>query len=140
MDKNVIMKIRGEQTENGHTNRLELITEGRFYKRDGVQYLEYQESALSGMEGVTTTIEVQGKMVSLIRRGQANSHMIFEPGKKCIHQYETPMGAMEMGIYPIKVDVDLGEEEGRVGLSYQLDIDGRYTSSNSISVTYRIVH
>ena len=92
------------------------------------------------MEGVTTTISVQGKMVSLIRRGQANSHMVFESGKKCIHQYDTPMGTMEMGIYPLKVDVDLGEDEGSVGLSYQLDIDGCFTSSNSISVTYRIVH
>jgi uncharacterized beta-barrel protein YwiB (DUF1934 family) len=140
MNKNVIMKILGEQTENGKTNRLELITEGRYYDRDGALCLEYQESEISGMEGVTTTISVQGKMVSLIRRGQANSHMVFEPGKKCIHQYDTPMGTMEMGIYPLRVDVDLGEEEGRVGLSYQLDIDGRFTSSNSISVTYRTVH
>ena len=44
------------------------------------------------------------------------------------------------GHLPAQGGHELGEEEGRVGLSYQLDIDGRFTSSNNISVTYRTVH
>ena len=34
---------------------IELITEGKFYKKSDAYYLVYDESEISGMQGTTTT-------------------------------------------------------------------------------------
>ena len=37
---------------------MELVSEGKFYVKDGTQYIVYEESELTEMKGVTTVIKV----------------------------------------------------------------------------------
>lgn len=137
-DKNVILSIVAEQTiPNGDTNRMEMMTEGRFYRKDGVCCLEYEESESAGMAGSTTLMMVSGRMVSLIRQGTATTHMVFTEGKKSYNIYSTPIGSMEMGIWPTSMQLDVAGDTGEVTLEYELEIGGQFTGSNMISISYR---
>lgn len=137
-DKNVILSIIAEQTvPGGDTNRMEMMTEGRFYSKDGASCIEYEENEAGGMGGATTLMMVSGRMVSLIRQGASTTHMVFSEGKKSYNVYKTPIGAMEMGIWPTSMVLDMGENSGEVTLEYELDIGGQFTGSNMISISYR---
>lgn len=138
-DNNAILSIVAEQSvPGGDTNRMEMMTEGRFYKKDGVSCLEYEESDPLGIGGSTTLMMVAGRLVSLIRQGRTMTHMVFSEGKKSYNVCKTPAGSMEMGIWPTGMNVDIGEENGEITLQYELDIGGQFTGSNMISVSYRL--
>jgi uncharacterized beta-barrel protein YwiB (DUF1934 family) len=136
---NAIFSIVAEQTiPNGETNRMEMTTEGRFYKRDGFSCLEYEENEISEYNGFVTLMMIAGRMVSLIRRGHTTTHMVFSEGRKSYNICDTPAGSMEMGIWPTGMQLDIGDKNGEITLEYELDIAGRFTGSNMISLSYRL--
>lgn len=138
-ENNAILSIVAEQSvPDGDTNRLEMMTEGRFYRKDGVSCLEYEESDSAGPGRSTTLMMVMGRMVSLIRRGHTTAHMVFSEGRKSYNVCQTPAGSMEMGIWPTGMMLDIGEKNGEITLQYELDIGGQFTGSNMISVSYRL--
>lgn len=136
-EKQIILNIVGEQvTPDGDTNRMEMITEGRFFERDGMKTFEYEENEQNGMGGTTTTLCIGNDIVSLMRSGRNTTHMVFKQGRKSYNIYSTPMGSMEMGIWPTSMHLHLGEDNGDIALEYELDIGGQYAGANSISFVY----
>ena len=99
MEKEVIISIRGMQKYEGALpDVIELVTEGRL-ARDGESYtLSYQESELTGLEGTLTTIQVDGEQVTLMRVGEFNSQLVFQEGRRHLSMYNTPYGAMTIGV------------------------------------------
>lgn len=138
-DNNAILSIVAEQTiPNGDTNRMEMMTEGRFYRKDGLSCLEYEESESGGLGGSTTMMLVSTGLVSLIRKGAATTHMVFSQGQKSFNIYKTPAGSMEMGILPTNMKMEIGDKSGEVTLEYELELGGQFTGSNMISISYRL--
>ncbi|HZJ58361.1 MAG TPA: DUF1934 domain-containing protein [Clostridia bacterium] len=136
--KKVILSIRGNQVNpDGEDNRIELITEGRLYKKGDAYYIEYEESAISGLEGTKTLIMVEDRRISLERTGAHESRFVFEKGRKYINYYETPFGNLEMGIFPTRIDSNMDENQGKLDVKYELDISGKYAGSNELMVSYQ---
>ena len=77
MEKEVVISIKGMQNfEGALPDVIELVTEGRLV-RDGESYtLSYQESELTGLEGTTTRVHIDGGRVTLLREGNTNSPII----------------------------------------------------------------
>ena len=79
----VLLFIRGEQYfDDVDPDATELTTEGTLELTEEGLLLTYQETALTGMEGTTTTFEVSGPQVILRRVGSVNSQMVFEEGRQ----------------------------------------------------------
>jgi uncharacterized beta-barrel protein YwiB (DUF1934 family) len=139
METNIFLDIFGKQTTQDESGNMEFHTQGRRYDEGEARCIAYEESALSGMEGATTTVKVENDIVSLIRSGSVQSNMVFARGQRCVHQYATPEGMLELGVFPLRMDVDLGDRQGHLKMEYQLDINGCFTSTNSLEITYRAV-
>jgi uncharacterized beta-barrel protein YwiB (DUF1934 family) len=138
MDKKILLTIKGShRSVDGENKTVELITEGRLYEKDGAYHIEYEESEISGKEGTRTLFSVQDDAVFMERSGTVSSQIMFERGKKYVNSFMTPFGAIQMEIYPTKVKHELKEEEGRLNLKYQLDIDGVSTGTNELTLYYR---
>lgn len=136
--KKVILSIKGTQVNPmGEDNKIELITEGRLYKKDDVYYIEYEESTVSGLEGTKTLLVIGDNRVFLERTGAHESRFVFEKGRKYVSYYETPFGSLEMGVFPTRIDYDVDETKGKVDLKYQLDISGKYAGLNELMVCYQ---
>ena len=105
MEKDVIISIKGmQQFDEEDPNSVELITSGRLSRGEAGEYtLRYEESELTGLDGTSTSFHIQPKRVTLTREGQVNSQMIFEVGRKHLSLYDTPYGAMEIGVSAKKV-------------------------------------
>ena len=116
MDKSVIISIRGVQTLNDDPPEvIELVTEGRLMDCGDAGYtLSYQESEITGLEGTLTTFQVEPDCITLMRRGEFNSQMVFQPGRRHFSMYETPYGALSVGISTKKMHANLNERGGEI--------------------------
>lgn len=139
MNKNVIISVKGTQTSEQDTNNLELVTEGRYYKKGNTYFITYKESQVTGMEGTTTTLKVADGVVTLMRFGSVNSQMIFEKGQKHMSYYDTTYGAFMIGVYASNVDVRVNDSGGEIKVDYELEIDNNKTGDNDFHMEIREV-
>ena len=120
----VILSIQGRQTYEGQEPELiELVTEGTLEYRDGAWEIIYEESALTGLEGVTTTFRVEPEKVSLDRFGQLSSHMVFQLGVSHESLYQVPFGALLVTVQATRVVFDLVPDGGFLDLVYNIAIE-----------------
>ena len=122
--KKVILSIRGQQKyQDQDPDIIELVTEGTMDFRDGGWDISYQESDLTGMEGVTTTFRVEPGKVTLIRSGRLKSTMIFEQGVAYDTLYQMEFGALMMRIKASQVLFDIVEDGGFIDIVYDIEIE-----------------
>lgn len=134
--REVLLKIKGKQVNSeGEENTIELITEGKFYEKNGIYYLIYNESEISGMEGSTTTLKVEKNKVSMKRFGNGTSRLIFERGKRHKTEYQTLYGEMDIEVLTDKLDINISEiGKGSINLSYNLNISDSVQSKNQLTI------
>ena len=141
MEKDVVISIKGMQRyENGESDSIELVTEGRLAREGNSYTLSYQESELTGLEGTTTTFEVRGPQVILSRTGGVNSQMVFEEGKQHTSLYETPFGELAIDIQTSRLRHSLTERGGLMDLRYSISVDHSVTGRNSFKIRVRRKH
>ena len=124
MKKAVTLSVRGQQTYAGQDpDVIELVTEGTLEALVDGWKLTYEESELTGLEGVSTTFQIQDKIVTLIRSGKLNSQMVFEEGKPHDSLYQMEFGALMLTVCATKVDTNLTELGGTIDLKYSIQVE-----------------
>ena len=125
MENNVIISIQGRQSfEDTEDETIELVTEGRLMDCGDEGYtFSYQESELTGLEGTLTTFQVEPERITLMRMGLVNSQMVFQPGKRHFSMYDTPYGALSIGINTRKMRSSLNQDGGEIEIDYAIEID-----------------
>ncbi len=124
MKQTVVLFIQGRQRyENQEPEVIELTTEGTMEFHGGGWDISYQESALTGLEGVTTTFRVEPGKVILTREGALNSQMVFQEGVDHDSLYQTPFGALLLTVRATSVFFDIVPDGGTIDLSYNINIE-----------------
>jgi len=140
MSKNVIINVKGIQTDNDNdSNTLELITEGKYYQKGSNYFITYKESEVTGMAGTTTTLKVGDGVVTLMRFGKVNSQFVFQKGQKHISSYETEYGNFTIGVFANNVDINISDTGGEIRVGYQVEIDSQSTGRNDFYMLVREV-
>ncbi len=139
MDKTVIISIKGKQSfEDVDDDTIELVTEGLLAKEGEGEYtLSYQESELTGLEGTLTTFQIEAGRITLMRMGEVNSQMVFEEGRRHLSMYETPYGALSIGVNTRKMHSSLGDCGGDITIDYALEIDHSVAGLNFFQINVR---
>lgn len=139
MENNVIISIKGIQSlANLEGESVELVTEGRLDSDGDSGYtLSYQESELTGLDGTLTTIQVEKRRVTLMRMGEYNSQMVFEEGRRHLSMYNTPYGALSIGIDTKKMNSALNAAGGRIEICYAIEIDHAVAGENMFRIDVR---
>ena len=124
MKQDVVLAIRGRQSyEDQEPDVIELTTDGTMEFRDGGWDISYEETALTGMEGVTTVFRVEPDKVILTRTGKLRSQMIFQKG--VIHEslYQMDFGTLMIAVCAQFLYFDITPEGGMIDLVYNIDIE-----------------
>ena len=139
MEKPVIISIKGLQSyEDAEKEPIELVTEGRLAKEgEGNYTLTYQESQLTGLEGTLTTFQIEQGRITLMRMGEVNSQMVFEEGRKHLSLYETPYGALTVGVSTRKARACMGENGGEIEIDYAIEIEHAVAGENFFQINVR---
>ena len=124
MKQTVVLSIQGrQQYPEQEPEVIELVTEGTMEFRSGGWDISYVESALTGLEGVTTTFRVEPGKVILTRTGALKSQMIFEQGVPHDSLYQMPFGALMLTVKATSVFYDIVPDGGVIDISYLINIE-----------------
>ena len=124
MKRPVVLTVRGRQSYAGQEPEIiELVTEGSMELCQDGWEISYEESELTGLEGVTTTFRVEPDKVILTRSGQLNSQMVFQEGTSHDSLYQMPFGTLMLTVKATRVFYDLVPDGGSIDLVYHITIE-----------------
>lgn len=136
--RNVVVTVVGSQRDAyGEENRIELVTAGQHFVKNGVDYIKYNETEISGLEGTSTVLKLYPEHVSLIRMGQVELKQEFRAGTRSCSTYVTPYGSLKMSVFTKDLEIKFNAPSGAINISYELEIDGQWQSANTLSITIR---
>jgi len=135
MKKDVIISIRSCPQYEGDQDpeTIELITDGKFYRKNGIYYIVYKESALTGLNGLTTTLKVEKDRVVLLRTGETSSQMQFECGEKHVGLYHTDVGVLTVAVNASSIKNTLTDSGGELIVEYTIEINNTLAGENVFS-------
>ena len=135
----VLLTIRSEQHfEDMEPDSIELMTEGTLTATgEGGLLLSYQESELTGLEGTLTTIQVDGGQVTLMRVGEFNSQLVFQEGRRHLSMYNTPYGAMAIGVNTRHLLASLNDQGGDIEVDYTIEVDHALAGRNIFRISVK---
>lgn len=135
--KKVMISIISKQIMDDDENAMELISEGEYEYSPEESRLSYLESSITGMEGTKTTFNISPVSVTLKREGTVTSDMLFEEGKRHISLYGTPYGVTTMQIFTRFLNMDIGENGGKMRIGYELSVENMKISDNEFIIEFR---
>ena len=124
MKRNAVLSIRGKQSyEEQEPEVIELVTEGTMEFTNGGWDISYEESALTGLEGVTTTFRVEPGKIILTRTGRLNSQMVFQQGTVHDSLYQMEFGTLMLSVEAKFMYFDIVPDGGSIDLVYSISIE-----------------
>lgn len=136
--KDVLINIDSTHAyTQGDDDSLEFTTDGYYFFEDDVACLSYMESEVTGLEGTRTSMMAYPDRVVLDRDGVVTSRMIFRQGEKSSFMYNTPYGAMAMGISTGSIRREMGENGGSLYIDYAVDVENSVIARNSFHITVK---
>jgi len=129
--RKVMISIKGFPTiTHNDEDTFELMTDGVYLCKDGVSTFSYQESVLTGLDGLLTTFNVEPDRVVMRRGGGISGDMIFSERQKHNFLYETPFGSIMMGIDTHSIKKNMRDDGGSLEIRYDIEVDNISVSQN----------
>ncbi|WP_395754244.1 DUF1934 domain-containing protein [uncultured Megasphaera sp.] len=140
--KPVVVSVTSiQRNEQGQELKMELVSEGKYYRKRDTQYIMYAESEITGLEGVTTIIKVldNGNVV-LVRTGKMQQRQEYWPGRETHSWYDTPLGRLPVTLKTYVCRSTLFDGTGHIELGYDVTIDGFASNYNQLSIDVQEDH
>ena len=138
-EKNVILSVVGKTTAapGEEEDVVRLVTTGTLREEeDGSFTLSYEETEPDSQTGQQIKLSLRPGRVAMERAGAYAASMVFEKDKRFEGRYETPFGALDMGVFATRVSFTQEDGQGEVHLQYQLDLQGRYAAMHEMTVRF----
>ncbi len=137
MKQDVLITLRGTQAYvQQEPETIELMTRGIMTGRNGKFAISYEETELTGTQGVTSTFLVfNPHRIVLTREGAIRSRMVFEENARNEALYDLGFGSLLVAITAKEVSVDLTENGGRLFIDYTVEVEQALTSRNTYELT-----
>ncbi len=124
MKKQVALTILSTQhySEQG-PDTIELVTDGTLEYCDGAWEICYEETDLTGMDGVLTTFRLEPGQITLRRSGKLRSEMVFREGM--IHEslYQMELGVLMLTVCAKQIEAQVDENGGTVDMVYSVAVE-----------------
>lgn len=136
MDNNYMISVVGIQEVDGEKESVEVITEGDITFKNGHTYISYREYDSENPEKYShnlVKVEENGK-VTIIRKGEIESRLILEEGKRNQCYYRTIAGNLMIGIFTESISNNLYEKGGTLRMKYSVDFNNDFVSNNEIKL------
>ena len=137
MERNVFISIRGMhqlQDGDGREADVEMVSRGQYYKRNGKEYVSYEEQLDPEGDKTKAMVKVDGESVIVNHLGAFGAQMRFELGKRSMMIYQTPFGVMEMGVTTQNMELDLQDHNWKIRIGYTLDVDNHYSGEHEVHI------
>lgn len=133
MNENVLVSVSGIQLTIDGENPVEIISRGRYYKKNGKSYIKYKEIDEDNEE-TDCMIKLSDSRLEITKKGKAKSCMLFELNRNCMTPYETPFGTLMMGITTTDMVILEDDDAIVVKVRYMLDINYSFVSECTVDI------
>lgn len=133
MKRDVLVAVSGVQFSFDGENPVEVISKGRYYKRNGKIYVKYKETE-EGDVSSECMIKIEDDRVEIIKKGDINFCMVFEKDNNCLTTYETPFGVLMLGVTTSDLIILEDDDALVVKIRYMLDINYSFVSECSVDI------
>ena len=113
---------------------IEVVYLGRLEEREGKTLVFYEESVLTGMEGVFTELSINDDHLEIVRTGNIESKMVFKEHHKDVFVYKMNVGSMSMALETDQLSVGKEEDAIDIYIRYRLEIAGDPGDRNEMSI------
>ena len=140
MDNNYLISIVGTQEVDDERDTVEVMTQGDLITKNGTTYISYREYNNDDPNIYShNLIKIESdEKVTIIRKGETESRLILEKGKRHQCFYKTVAGSLLIGIFTDRVNIDLSEKGGSLALSYSIDFNSDHVSNNEFKITLKV--
>ena len=140
MDNNYLISIIGTQEVDGEKDTVEVMTNGDLVTKNGTTYISYREYSNDNPNIYShNLIKIESdEKVTIIRKGETESRLILEKGKRHQCFYKTVAGSLVIGIFTDEVNIDLSEKGGSLSLSYSIDFNSDLVSNNEFKISLKV--
>ncbi len=137
--KNIMLKITSGGLNPDMDERMEFITEGKFYSEEDSFRLEYDETEVMGYEGCVTNLYYENNAFTMKRvdkkSGNIASELKFETGKRFKGAYNTPFGTIRMEVLTKEITNNVSKDgKGELTVDYFLSMGDMNESSNKLNI------
>lgn len=139
MEQEVKLRISGMQIQGGGAeDKVEVVSVGKMYEEDGAVCVSYEEMLDENETGVVHVVKnllkVQDNQVEVIKRGSAESHMVFVPEQATYTYYSTPIGELEVSIFTKQIEHEQMTNGFRLMLQYDLEMNQMTISQCNVDI------
>ena len=134
MTKDVLVTISGMQNDIEDTP-IELVTVGTYYLKNGKHYVLFDEQVEDGDVVTKNTVKFHDGHFEIIKRGGANSFLVFENGKKTSSIYNTLVGPLQIDTLTSALNIEESEEKIQVYVKYSLNMNQAFISECEVYFT-----
>lgn len=110
--------------DDSQDDKIEFIADCGFYFKNDTYFIMYEEKKEMGMNDCSVTIKVKDDNVSIMRKGEFSSKMVYKNGDVSEVMYHTPYGEISMYITTKSVKNALSVMGGKMELLYDMEIEG----------------
>lgn len=137
--KDVIINIKGTQTDDKDSDVIEFTTLGKFGERDGKYMVVYEENQTLEGALVKTTLKTENNRIVMNRSGAIDSKLVIEKGRRNRCFYSIPQGELVLGIFGESIVNNLNKNGGDLSMCYTIDIDNGLISRNTVEISIKEV-
>ncbi len=137
MKKNVKVSISGIQN-NDNEETVEVVSVGEMMQRDDHICVSYEEAAdnAAGVDCqlVKSMLKVKPDQIEIIKKGAAQTHMVFVEDRDTISYYSTPFGELEVAIHTDRLERKERDDGFQILLEYALEINASHMSNCNVDI------
>lgn len=128
--------VKGIQKDpSGEVDNIEIKTKAKYYIKKNAEYLVYDESEVTGMEGSRTRLKINSDSVIMTRVGEVETKMEFYEGKSSSMKYVCPHGVFNMDIVTKSLKVEYDEAKlSKIDINYNMDFQNDFVTEHSLSI------
>ena len=137
MEKSAIISVRSFSDLN-KDEVIEVVTPGKFHLGESEFKAVYEESEISGMDGTTTTLNIQDNIMILERVGSTTTNMEFKEGAMAVSLYNTPYGVLNLNVDTEKLNININENGGEIYSKYILGLEGQEGIVTELNIKIKV--
>ena len=135
MTEEVLISVKGLHTmEDTQKDEVEVISAGKYYKRNGKHYVLFEETVEGSGESINSRIKLAGERTEGCQKGAVNSQLVFERNRKNESWYGTPYGNMLAGIRVKDMKMEESEDIIKASVDYSLELNYEHMADCSLQV------
>lgn len=136
MEKEVLIHVKGLHMMDAPEGDepIEIVVPGEYYFRNGSHYLRYEEMLEDHGDPTVNYIKISPKGMEVRKKGQVNTHMVFEQGKRNMAFYTTSFGTLEMGISATNLVLKESDSRLDMKVNYSLDLNQEHVADCCLDI------